>query len=60
MIIFYVGYCYTRYNDQYADVQQIMHSIINVCLSARASFDDKDEVFRLWRFMNLLHICACA
>ena len=49
---------YTRYNEQYADVQAIMHAIVNVCLAARAAFNDKEEVFRLWRYMNLLHICA--
>ena len=61
MVVFYVGYCYTRSNEQFADVQKIMHAINDACLAARATFDDPDEVHRLWRYLNLLHVCAyCA
>ena len=58
MIIFFVGYCYTRYNEQFNDVQQIMHSIVNACSAARATFYDPDEVHRLWRYLNLMHASA--
>ena len=58
MIIFFVGYCYTRYNEQFGDVQSVMHSIVNACAAARATFDDPDEVHRLWRYLNLMHASA--
>ena len=58
MIIFYVGYCYSRYNEQFDDVQHIMHAIVNVTLMARANFSDRDEVHRLWRYLNLMHASA--
>ena len=57
-IVFYVGYCYTRYTNQFDDVQLIMNSIVNACLSARATFSDQQEVHRLWRYLNLLHVSA--
>ena len=46
MIIFFVSYCYTRYNEQFDDVQAIMHAINDACLSARCCFADPDEVRR--------------
>ena len=58
IIVFYVGYCYNRSNQQFDDVQLIMHSINDACLSARVSFGDPDEVHRLWRYLNLLHASA--
>jgi len=35
-----------------------MNSIVNACLSARATFSDQQEVHRLWRYLNLLHVSA--
>ena len=35
-----------------------MHSINDACLCARVSFRDPDEVVRLWRYLNLLHLGA--
>ena len=58
MIIFYVSYCYNRYTEQYADVQSVMHAITNACVSARVAFTDKEEVHRLWRYLNMLHASA--
>ena len=58
MIIFYVGYCYERYNAQFHDVQVIMNCIVNVCMSARVTFGDSEEVLRLWRYLNMLHASA--
>ena len=58
MIIFYVGYCYTRYEDQFKDVENMMHAIIDACVMARVAFRDPDEVLRLWRYLNLVHISA--
>lgn len=58
MVMFYVGYCYTRYNSQFEDVQDIMNAIVNACLSARATFTDVQETHRLWRYLNLLHASA--
>ena len=57
-VVFYVGYCYNRLNQQFDDVQLIMHSICDACLAARVSFGDPDEVHRLWRYLNLLHASA--
>ena len=58
MIIFYVGYCYNRYTAQFADVEHIMHAIIDACVLARVTFRDSDEVLRLWRYLSLLHLSA--
>ena len=58
MVIFYVGYCYQRYEGQFDEVQMIMHHIVNACLEARAAFDDQEETFRLWRYLNLMHASA--
>ena len=54
MVVFYVGYCYNRSNEQFDDVQSIMHAINDACLAARVAFSDPDEVHRLWRYLNLL------
>ena len=58
MVVFYVGYCYTRNNEQFDDVQSIMHAINGACLNARSTFSDPDETYRLWRYLNLLHASA--
>ena len=58
IVVFYVGYCYTRYNQQFDDVQDIMHSINDACVDARVAFGDPDEVHRFWRYINLLHIAS--
>ena len=58
IVVFYVGYCYTRYNQQFDDVQDIMHSINDACIDARVAFGDPEEVHRFWRYINLLHIAA--
>ena len=56
--VFYVGYCYTRYNQQFDDVERIMHSITNACMMARVNFKDLNEVHRFWRYLNMLHAAA--
>jgi len=58
MVVFYVGYCYTRCNEQFNDVQSIMHDITDACLTARVTFADELEVHRLWRYLNLLQASA--
>jgi len=58
MIIFYVGYCYERYNAQFADVQRIMNCITNSCMAARVTFVDSEETLRMWRYLNMLHVSA--
>ena len=47
MVVFYVGYCYSRSNQQFDDVQLIMHAINDACLAARVTFSDPDEVPRM-------------
>ena len=49
---------YSRSNQQFDDVQLIMHSINDAVLTARVTFDDPLEVHRLWRYLNMLHIAA--
>ena len=56
MIIFYVSYCYTRYTQQFDEVQTMMRSIISVCAWARVNFKDPDEANRIYRYLNMLHI----
>ena len=31
MIIFYVSYCYARYEKQFDDVEMIMRSVVHTC-----------------------------
>ena len=58
MVIFYVGYCYTRYTNQLEDVQTMMHSIVDACMLCRIAFDDQREVMRVWRYLNMAHAAA--
>ena len=58
MIVFYVGYCYTRYNQMFDDVERIMHSLTDACMLARVHFKDLNEVHRFWRYCNMLHAAA--
>ena len=58
MIVFYVGYCYSRYNQMFDDVEKIMHSLTNACMLARVHFKDLNEVHRFWRYCNMLHAAA--
>ena len=55
MIIFYVGYCYNRYQMYFMEAQRIMVAIQNSVSFARTIFMDQEEVHRLWRHLNLLH-----
>jgi hypothetical protein len=58
MIIFYVGYCYSRYTSQFQDVEDMMHSVQQACVLGRVCFRDPDDVHRLWRLLNLLHLSS--
>jgi hypothetical protein len=58
IIVFFVGYCYKRHEEQFDDVQHIMNSIASVCLMARANFEDQGEVYRIWRYVNAMHCTA--
>lgn len=58
MIVFYVGYCYNRYSSMFADLEIVMHSIIQCCFVARVAFKDQAALYDLWRFLNLLHVTA--
>ena len=58
MIIFYVGYCYSRYTAQFEDVEGMMQKIIDSCIMARVTFRDPATVLRLWRYLNLLQAAA--
>jgi len=58
IIVFFVGYCYKRHEEQFDDVQHIMNSIASVCLMARANFEDSGEIYRLWRYVNAMHCTA--
>ena len=58
MIIFYVGYCYTRYGDQFKLVQTCVRNIADVCAIASVSFKDQDEAVRLYRYLNMLHTAS--
>jgi hypothetical protein len=58
MIVFYVGYCYSRYNTLFANVRVIMRGVVGCCAIARANFGDEAEVRTLMRYLNLLHVAA--
>lgn len=58
MIIFYVGYCYTRYGDQFKLVQVVVRNIIDCCAIASTSFNDPSETMRLYRYLNMLHAAS--
>ena len=58
IIVFFVGYCYKRHEEQFDDVQCIMNSITTVCKLARANFQDAGEVYRIWRYVNAMHCAA--
>ena len=58
MVVFYVGYCYNRYSEMFADLETVMREIINCCSVARCCFKDKAALYDLWRFLNLLHVTA--
>ena len=58
MIIFYVGYCYTRYGDQFKLIQVAVRAIISCCALAATSFKDKEEVVRIYRYTTMLHVAS--
>ena len=58
MVVFYVGYCHNRYQSQLEDVQMIMHSVVDTCMLCRVAFEDKREVLRIWRYLNMAHAAA--
>ena len=58
MIVFYVGYCYSRYVEIFHDVEIIIRSIINACVLARTCFESEEDEHKDWRYLNLLHAAA--
>tara|TARA_B110001452_G_scaffold67441_1_gene54283 strand:- start:173 stop:2179 length:2007 start_codon:yes stop_codon:yes gene_type:complete len=58
MIVFYVGYCYGRFELMFGQVKQGIKCIFNCCLMARTTFKNKESLFHLWRYLNLLHAAA--
>ena len=45
MIVFYVGYCYSRYMDMFNDLELVMRCILNICVVARTSFKDMAALY---------------
>ena len=45
-----------RYSQQFSDVQDIMQTIQYLCEQAKTSFESDDEVHRLYRYLNMLHM----
>ena len=59
MIVFYVGYCYNRHNEQYFIARDCMATILNVCALARTTLKrPQDAGVDPWRFLNPLHVAA--
>ena len=47
MVVFYVGYCYNRCSEMFADQETVMREIINCCSVARCCFKDKAALYDL-------------
>jgi len=58
MVVFYVGYCYSRFGSMFQDLEQVMRGVINCSAVARGSFRSKRALYDLWRYLNLLHVTA--
>ena len=57
MIVFYVGYCYSRQERQYQACTEAFGSVTNACLLARASLTASDRLL-VWRYLNLAHVAG--
>jgi hypothetical protein len=59
MIVFYVGYCYTRWSEQYFIMTSAVRSIITCCGFARACLPaDAPELVAYWQLLNMMHGCC--
>ena len=57
MVVFYLGYCYSRYFEQYAALRDAMATIVNVMLTARVCLPT-DYCKMTYMYLNLLHATA--
>ena len=59
MIVFYTGYCYNRFSEQYFLMTGAVRMIIIAASTARACFPrDSPDLLRFWRLLNLMHVCC--
>ena len=59
MIVFYTGYCYNRFSEQYFLMTGAVRMIIVGSSTAKACFPrDSPELMRYWRLLNLMHVCC--
>lgn len=56
--VFYVGSCYSRYSEQYRMAMSLEGCIFDTCALATAHIGNHDEILRLWRYLNLIHVLA--
>ena len=59
MIVFYVGYCYSRFSEQYFLMTGTSRLIITCCNTARVALHkDSPDTMRFWRLLNLMNVCC--
>jgi len=59
MIVFYVGYCYNRFSEQYFLMTGAARLIITCSSTARATFPQgTDDAMQYWRLLNLMQVCC--
>ena len=60
MVVFYVGYCYSRHFMIYETCRSASSTILDACVNARASLPVNDRR-KLFVYLNLMHVSAyCA
>lgn len=57
MVVFYLGYCYSRHFEQYAALRDAMSTVIDIMLNARICLKAEDTR-RAYCYLNLMHATA--
>ena len=56
LIIFYFGYCYSRYFEMYRNSLRICHLLEEMVIRVCNSYEEPDKIRDMWRYVNLMHI----
>ena len=57
-LVFYFGYCYNRFWEQYALAMSCKGAIINNIVLAKSTSMGKNDIYDLWRYLNLAQLAG--
>jgi len=57
-LVFYFGYCYNRYWEQYMKAMGAKNAILNCCSMVASTYMNHEDMHTMWRYLQLIQCSA--